>query len=66
MSERSFIIPASELKLADITQQTLGKYQYCTSHEGKMYADQDFDLGPGMGKPKPGSISLNEFARTRP
>jgi len=40
----------------DISRETFGKYQNCTQYDGKWYADEDFDRGPGIGKPKRGAI----------
>lgn len=45
------------IQVKDISYQVFGKYQYCTqAKDGMFYADSDFDLGFGVGKPKKGSL----------
>ena len=55
-----------EAQFTDISREVFGKYQFCTMYEGRWYADEDFDRGLGVGKPKPGALSQEErHAETR-
>jgi len=54
-----------QIEVRDVSHETFGKYQYCTSYEGVFYADSDFDHSFGVGKPKKGAIpSPSEADRT--
>lgn len=46
-----------ELQMKDISQETYGKYQYCTGgKDGLMYSDDDFEYGAGCGDLKKGAL----------
>lgn len=54
-------IDGGNLNVEDISAQTYGKYQYCTkARDGMWYADSDFTLGSGCGKPKRGALPCPE------
>ncbi len=50
----------------DVSAEVLGKYQYCTKHDGRWYADVDFEIGGGCGALLDGAISKDGFVYSAP